>query len=132
MSAIGGIPVKPELPAIELVSARIYSTGSNGKVYTNKAYKALNHNFGIEFSIRNNTKSNKTVSMVGYVYDPAGKSLVTWKSKDIRISPHTQLEQDFFVDHDVFLRMTSGDYKVQFWANGKRIIKKFVHVSQMP
>lgn len=45
---------QPSRPPLELVSIKLYSTGLK-KVFTNHFYKSMNHNFGVEILVKNNT-----------------------------------------------------------------------------
>ena len=62
--------------SIKLKSIRLYSTGSKGKVFTNKFYKSINHNFGIEVVLKNNTSKTQTVNLGHCIYDKNGKNII--------------------------------------------------------
>lgn len=72
------VPSQPKRPPLELCKISLYSTGARGKVFTNHFYKALNHNFGVEMVIRNNTSTSQTVKIGGCVYDFQGNTVVKW------------------------------------------------------
>lgn len=62
------VPLQPKRPPLELCKISLYSTGARGKVFTNHFYKALNHNFGVEMVIRNNTSVVQSVKIGGCIY----------------------------------------------------------------
>lgn len=50
---------------VSLQCIRLYSTGSKGKVYTDKFYKSINHNFGIEVILKNTSSQAQTIHLGG-------------------------------------------------------------------
>jgi len=104
-----------------------YSTGLK-KVYTNRFYKSLNHNFGVEMLIKNNTSRTQQIKIGGCVYDEANNTVVTW-NKTVEISAYNSLTQDFFVNEVTFSRMREGRYSMQFWLNDAKVTKKYFTVA---
>ena len=119
---------KPIRPALELCKIDMYSTGVRGKVFTNHFYKSMNHNFGVEILLRNNTYSIQKVRIGGCVYDAQGNTFIRWNGiKDIQaLSTSTY---DFYVKEDTFSKMKEGKYKIQFWINDKKVQKDFFTIT---
>ena len=119
-------PSKPHSrPPLDLQSIRLYSTGSRGKVFTDHFYRAMNHNFGVEIKIKNNTNRVQDVKIAGYVYDSVGNTVVGWKTIFKKIQPNSLLSHDSYVNEHDFSCMKDGEYKVQFWVNDVKIKKFF-------
>ena len=110
--------------SIRLKSIRLYSTGSKGKVFTNKFYKSINHNFGIEVVLKNNTSKPQTVNLGHCIYDKNGKNIIKGNFYP-KISPHSQFIQNIYVKPQDFSKMKTGSYKSQFWINDNRVQKVF-------
>lgn len=124
-------PLKEHFP-LELESIRLYGTGPNGKVYTDHFYRMLNHNFGIEIRIRNNTMQSQKMRLTCCIY-PVGsdsdKTLYKWnKVVDIREKSTSSI--DFYVTATSFSRIPIGKFKVQFWINNQKVKKTFFTVTQ--
>ncbi len=123
------IPLKASnRPPLELCEIKLYSTGSRGKVFTNHFYKALNHNFGIEIVVKNNTATVQTISVGGCVYDSSGATITKW-GRTSDIGAFSSFRCDFYVREDTFVHMKEGKYKVQFWINNKKVQKEFFTVT---
>lgn len=125
------IPLSPannKRPPLELRSIRLYSTGIK-KVFTKHFYKSMNHNFGVEILVMNNTNIPQTIHVGGCIYDNSGKEIIKWKNVHITISPRSSKKQDFFVKDFYFSHMSEGTYKVQFWINDKKVQKEFFTIS---
>lgn len=59
---------------VALDSIRLYSTGSKGKVYTNRFYKTINHNFGIEVVLSNRASIPLIVNLGHCIYSENGST----------------------------------------------------------
>ncbi len=123
------IPLSPSTnrPPLELCSIKLYSTGLK-KVFTNHFYKSMNHNFGIEIMIRNNTSQLLTMRIGGCIYDDKGATIIRWNGNK-KISPNCSLKYDFYVKEKSFSQMKEGKYKVQFWINDKKVQKEYFVVT---
>lgn len=119
---------KPKRPSLELRSIKLYSTGKQ-KVFTNHFYKSMNHNFGVEILVRNNTSKFQTIHVGGRIYNSSGKEIIKWNNVNIIIHPHNFKKYDFFVKENDFARMSEGMYKVQFWINDKKVQKEYFSIS---
>ena len=128
------IQITPQAPKqfpLQLDAIKLYSTGPSGKIYTDHFYKLLNHNFGMEIIIKNNTSQVQIIKVTGCLYDADrndDNTLCRW-SKNISISPHHSLTQDFYVRNDFFSKMQTGKYKIQFWINGSKVKKQFFTIT---
>ena len=112
---------------VSLQCIRLYSTGSKGKVYTDKFYKSINHNFGIEVILKNTSSQAQTIHLGHCIYDEKG-NIVFKKNFTPHINPNSTLMQHIFVDADAFSKMKSGKYKSQFWINNTRVQRTFFTV----
>ncbi len=113
------IPTNPKNAPLEMKSIKLYSTGLK-KVFTNHFYKSMNHNFGIEIVITNNTSSIQKLKIGGCVNNSKGKKVVNWISTK-SIKPYSSESYDFYVREKEFNKMDSGKYTVIFWINDKRV-----------
>jgi len=120
---------QPYRHPLELCNIQLYSTGSRGKVFTNHFYRSMNHNFGVEMQIRNNTSQLQIVRIGGRIYDSLGNTVIKWNTATKQISARCSVTHDFFVRESTFSTMRDGKYKVQFWINGERVQKDFFTVS---
>lgn len=111
--------------AFSLEKIRLYCTGAKGKVYTTVFRKSLNHNFGIEVIIKNNTSQIQTVKLGHCIYDESGNNTMFKGTFYPKIKPHSTLTENIFVDAKAFSRMKKGKYKSQFWLNDKKVQKVF-------
>ncbi len=113
---------------IEVEKIRLYSTGAKGKVYTNIFHKSLNHNFGVEIRLRNNTSQLQNVKIGWCIYDEKGSTLLngTFNKK---INPYSSINTDFYAKEKSFLALKPGKYKSQFWVNDQRVQKEFFTIS---
>ncbi len=114
-------------PPLELLSIKLYSTGLN-KVYTNHIYKSMNHNFGVEIVIRNNTSKLQHMKIVGYIYDKHGEAVTRWNRMK-KIDQHGMMAYDFYVKEENFSRMRQGKYKIQFWINDKKVQHEYFNIT---
>lgn len=114
------IPVnQPKRPPLELCSIKLYSTGLK-KIYTNHFYKSMNHNFGVEIRIQNNTSRVQDIRIGGCIYDNYDNVVSRWGgTKHIRAN--STASYDFYVQENVFSQMKSGQYKILFWINDKKV-----------
>ena len=110
---------QPKKPPLELRSIRLYSTGLK-KVFTDHFYKSMNHNFGIEITIRNNTSKLQKMKIGGCVYDSKKKIIAKWLNNK-NISPHCSASYDYYVREETFNKMDAGKYTVIFWINDKKV-----------
>lgn len=120
-------PVYPSRKNIELTNIRLYSTGKKGKVYTTRFYKTMNHNFGIEITLKNNTSSLQNVK-VGWCIYKDGKEILkgTFNKK---VNANSSLTNDFYVKEQAFSNLKVGKYKSQFWVNDQRVQKVYFTIS---
>jgi len=121
-------PQQPNRPPLELLNIKLYSTGLK-KVFTNHFYKSMNHNFGVEILVRNNTNQIQTIHVGGCIYNSNGKTIVKWRNVNIEIPSHGSKKYDFFVKEDGFSKMKEGKYKVQFWINDKKVQKEYFTIT---
>lgn len=112
---------------IELTNIRLYSTGRKGKVYTTKFYKAMNHNFGIEITLQNNTSTLQNVK-VGWCIYKDGNEIMKGAFNE-RVNAYNSLTTDFYVKEQAFNNLKVGKYKSQFWVNDQRVQKVYFTVS---
>lgn len=113
---------------VNLQSIRLYSTGSKGKTYTDKFYKSINHNFGIEVILMNSSSTTQTIHLGHCIYDESGKVVFNGNFSP-KINPHSTLKHNIFVDAKAFAAMKSGKYKSQFWINDTKVQKAFFTVA---
>lgn len=121
-------PSKPKKPPLELCRIKLYSTGLK-KVFTNHFYKSMNHNFGVEILVKNNTNQSQMIHVGGCIYNSDGKTVVNWKNININIPSHGSKTYDFFVKENGFAKMKEGRYKVQFWINNKKVQKEYFTIT---
>lgn len=112
---------------IELLNIHLYSTGKKGKVYTTNFYKSMNHNFGIELTLKNNTSLLQNVK-VGWCIYKDGKEIMkgTFNKK---VNANSSLTTDFYVKEHAFNNLKIGRYKSQFWVNDQRVQKVYFNIS---
>lgn len=113
------IPTNPKKAPLEMKSIKLYSTGLK-KVFTNHFYKSMNHNFGIEITIRNNTNRMQEMKIGGCVYDSNKNPDVKWISNK-KINPNSNACYDYYVKEQTFNTMKPGKYTVIFWINDKKV-----------
>lgn len=121
-------PSQPKRPPLELCSIKLYSTGLK-KVFTNHFYKSMNHNFGVEILVKNNTSQIQTIHVGGCIYDDKGNMFTKWKNATIKIPSYGSKTWDFYVRETTFSNMKDGKYKVQFWINDKKVQKEYFTVT---
>ena len=110
----------------EIQSIRLYSTGKKGKVYTDKFYKQINHNFGIEILLKNNTNVQQNVKVGWCIYKDGSEIMKGTFNK--KINANSTATNDFYVKEESFKRLKSGKYKSQFWVNDKRVQKVYFYI----
>lgn len=108
---------------IELTNIRLYSTGKKGKVYTAKFYKSMNHNFGIEITLKNNTTLLQNVKVGWCIYKNGNEILKGTFNK--KVNSNSSLTTDFYVKEQTFNNLKIGEYKSQFWVNDQRVQKVY-------
>lgn len=118
---------QPKRPPLELCSIKLYSTGLR-KIFTNHFYKSMNHNFGVEITIRNNTNQSQSMRIGGCVYDDKGMVIVRWNSTK-NINAISSNSYDFYAKEQTFSKMKEGKYKIQFWINDKKVQKEYFTVT---
>lgn len=116
-------------PPVVLQTIRMYCTGAKGKVYTTTFRKAINHNFGIEVVIKNNTSQIQTVKLGHCIYDESGSNTVFKGTFHPKINPNSILKENIYVDAKAFNKMKAGKYKSQFWINDNKVQKVYFNVS---
>lgn len=114
--------------SVSLEKIRLYCTGAKGKVYTTTFFKSMNHNFGIEVIIKNNTAQIQTVKLGHCIYDESGNNTIFKGTFYPKIKPYSMLTDNIFVDAKAFAKMKRGKYKSQFWLNDKKVQKVFFTV----
>ena len=122
------MPQKSSQSQIRVKSVRLYSTGVTGKIYTDRFYKSINHNFGIEVVIANGSPNSQTVNLSHCIYDEKGSTVASGNFHP-RINAHTQYPQYIYVKPQMFDSMEIGKYKSQFWLNDKRVQKAFFTIA---
>lgn len=109
----------PKRPPLELLSIKLYSTGIK-KVFTDHFYKSMNHNFGVEITIRNNTSKLQEMKIGGCIYDSNKNKAVNWIGNK-KINSHSTTSYDFYVTEDRFSKLCAGKYTIIFWINDKKV-----------
>lgn len=112
---------------IKLTNIRLYSTGKKGKVYTTKFYKAINHNFGVEITLKNNTNLLQNVKVGWCIYKNGNEIIKGTFSK--KVNANSSLTNDFYVKEQAFSNLKVGKYKSQFWVNDQRVQKVYFTIS---
>ena len=120
--------MNPQIEPVRLEKIRLYCTGVKGKVYTNTFRKSINHNFGIEVIIKNNTSQAQTVKLGHCIYDESGNNTMFKGTFHPKIKPNCTLTENIYVDAKAFAKMKKGKYKSQFWLNDKKVQKVFFNV----
>lgn len=110
---------QPKKPPLELCSIKLYSTGLK-KVFTNHFYKSMNHNFGVEIKIKNNTSKLQDIKIGGCVYDSNKNVVVKWIGNK-KVNSHSFMSYDFYVKEQTFNKMQPGKYTIIFWINDKKV-----------
>ena len=87
----------------------------------------MNHNFGVEIHIKNNTTQTQPLRIGGCIYDSTGKTVIQWKGKKT-IAPKAMIKYDFYIKEEDFTHLKDGEYKVQFWVNDKKVQKEFFNI----
>lgn len=118
---------KESVNDIKLQSIRLYSTGAKGKVYTTKFYKSINHNFGIEIVLKNNSNRTIKVQLGHCIYDSQGNIIFKGNFYPA-VNPNSTFKQDIYVEAEAFEKMKVGKYKSQFWLNNTRVQKVYFSV----
>ena len=114
--------------SVTLQSIRLYSTGAKGKVFTDRFYKSVNHNFGIEVVLKNTSSQFQAVKLGHCIYDEKGNTMIKGNFHP-KIAPNSTLTEDIYVKADTFARLKNGKYKSQFWINDKKVQKVFFTVT---
>lgn len=112
--------------SIEIKSIKLYSTGKKGKVYTDKFYKQINHNFGIEILLKNNTNTQQNVKVGWCIYKNGIEIMKGTFNK--KLNANSTASNDFYVEEKSFKKLKSGKYKSQFWVNDKKVQKVFFDI----
>lgn len=120
--------VNPQIEPVKLEKIRLYCTGAKGKVYTDTFRKSVNHNFGIEVIIKNNTSQMQTVKLGHCIYDDSGNNTMFKSTFHPKIKPNCTLTENIYVDAKAFAKMKYGKYKSQFWLNDKKVQKVYFYV----
>lgn len=110
-------------PKVELTKLLLYGTGKKGKVYTKKFHKQMNHNFGIQLALKNNTNVQQNVK-VGWCIYKEGVEIIKGTFYE-KIGAHDVLDKDFLVKDFAFNKLKPGEYKSQFWLNDQRVQKVY-------
>ncbi|MCI7243072.1 MAG: hypothetical protein MR549_04260 [Lachnobacterium sp.] len=110
-------------PKVELTKLLLYGTGKKGKVYTKKFHKQMNHNFGIQLTLKNNSNVQQNVK-VGWCIYKEGVEIIKGTFYE-KINAHEVLDKDFYVKDFAFNKLKPGEYKSQFWLNDERVQKVY-------
>lgn len=108
---------------VELTKISLYSTGKKGKVYTTNFYKSMNHNFGIEITLKNNTYVLQNVKVGWCIYKDG--NVIVKGTFNKKVNPNSTLTNDFYVQEKTFNNLKVGKYKSQFWVNDIRVQKVY-------
>ena len=108
---------------VELTRLLLYGTGKKGKVYTKTFHKEMNHNFGIQLTLKNNSNVQQDVK-VGWCIYREGTEILKGTFYE-KINAHDVLDKDFYVKDFAFNKMKAGEYKSQFWLNDERVQKVY-------
>lgn len=111
---------------VELTKISLYSTGKKGKVYTTKFYKSINHNFGIEITLKNNTIKTQNAKVGWCIYKDGNE--IAKGNFNKKINPNSSLTTDFYVKEKAFKHLNIGKYKSQFWVNNVKVQKVFFDI----
>lgn len=122
------MPNKPQRPPLELSSIKLYSTGSRGKVFTDRFYKSMNHNFGVQVTILNNTNTIQSAKIHGCVYNSGDSQIIEWKANK-KLNAKSESSFDLYVKEENFEKLKNGKYKIKFWINDKKVMQKFFEVT---
>lgn len=114
--------------SVSLEKIKLYCTGAKGKVYTTTFHKSLNHNFGIEAVIKNNSSQLQTVKLGHCIYNESGKDTLFKGTFYPKVKPHSTLTENIYVDAKAFAKMKRGKYKSQFWLNDNKVQKVFFKI----
>ena len=88
---------------IEVKKILLYSTGINGKVYTKKFHKKMNHNFGIEITLKNNTNIQQNVKVGWCIYKNGVEILKGTFNK--KVNANSTASNDFYVKQESFKKL---------------------------
>lgn len=113
--------------SIELINIRLYSTGKKGKVYTTNFYKSMNHNFGIELTLKNNTSLLQNVKVGWCIYKDGNEIMKGTFNK--KVNANKSSTSDFYVKEQTFNKLKTGKYKSQFWVNDQRVQKVYFTIT---
>lgn len=83
----------------------------------------MNHNFGVEIILKNNTFSTQYVKVGWCVYKDGNEIVKGTYNK--KIKPNCTVTADFYVKARVFNKLKTGEYKSQFWVNDVKVQKVF-------
>lgn len=108
---------------VELTKISLYSTGKKGKVYTTNFYKSMNHNFGIEITLKNNTYVLQNIKVGWCIYKDG--NVIVKGTFNKKVNPNSISTTDFFVQEKTFNNLKVGKYKSLFWVNDVRVQKVY-------
>lgn len=86
----------------------------------------MNHNFGVEIVLKNNTSSTQYVKVGWCVYKDGNEIVKGTYNK--KIKPNSTITTDFYVKARVFNKLKIGEYKSQFWVNDVKVQKVFFNI----
>lgn len=120
----------PKRPPLEVRELELYSIGARGNVLTNRFYKSMNRTFGVKMVVQNNTAEDQLLKISCCVYDTRDQdeTLIKWGTTR-KVKPYNKLTKEFNIHEEEFSRLREGNYKIQFWINGKRVMKKFFTIA---
>lgn len=117
-------PHKKNSHDVELFKIRLYATGKKGKTYTTNYNKNVNHNFGVELILKNNTSCIQKVQIEGAIHNKNKRFITGWSSAK-KIKANSILSFDFYVKKEDFSIMKQGEYSVQFCIDDEHVQKQY-------
>ena len=124
---------KPQVPAtttnysaVKLSKIQLYSTGRKGKVFTTTFYKMINHNFGIEITLLNNSPVPQKVKVGWCIYKDEEKVVKGTYFKQVKA--YSSLTWDIYVKKGTFDKMKCGNYKSLFWVNDQNVQRVYFKI----
>ena len=73
----------------------------------------MNHNFGIELVIINNTPQTQIVNLGHCIYNESGATIIK-RNFHPRIAPHSKLTEDIYVEAKTFVKLKTESTSPNF------------------
>lgn len=83
----------------------------------------MNHNFGIEITLKNNTYVLQNVKVGWCIYKDG--NVIVKGTFNKKVNPNSTLTNDFYIQEKTFNNLKIGKYKSQFWVNDIRVQKVY-------